>query len=562
MRSTRRRQVRGAILLAIASIGVVSALHQPDADAAGNGRDGKFVPENGAYFGLWMRRGEHTQANIQKNITTRETQLGRKLDIDHHYYQWNSTFPGWREPWDIANGRIPMISWAAVNTLDVNNGSYDAHIRARAQGLRALGKPVFLEWFWEPEQKDKTYLTNGYTNYHVAWRRIHNIFQQEGAANVAFVWCPTSWGFYTGEAQKFYPGDAYVDWVCSDGYNWAPGKPGSKWEDWEKIFRPTHDFAVAHNKPMMAGEIGLMEGTTGQKAAWFDQARSQIKSSFPNLAAFVYYDEDRTMYAGEYNWEVDSSTSSLNAWIGIGRDPYFNKNYVPPTSTTVSPTTGSPTTATPTTVTPTTAPPTTVTPTTQPPTTTTPPPPPPGSTFSANFDTGSLGDWTQSAKATISGSSPQAGAGCVVLSTTSGGAFLAKQLPSPKGGVTVDVWLKVQVRPNLGTSVILLRDANGNAIASVNLRKNGELLLRDATSGAIAYSGVIIPNGSWQHLVLFYNATAGSATVALNGGAVPGLTVSGAGWSAPNIGRFELGDMGGKNDGKSFTMAFDSLNVI
>ena len=40
MRTTRRRQVRGAILLAIASIGVVSVLHQTDADAAGNGRSG------------------------------------------------------------------------------------------------------------------------------------------------------------------------------------------------------------------------------------------------------------------------------------------------------------------------------------------------------------------------------------------------------------------------------------------------------------------------------------------------------------------------------------------
>ena len=40
-----------------------------------------------------------------------EQQIGRTLDINHNFYPWDEVFPTEVERWDLASGRIPMISW-------------------------------------------------------------------------------------------------------------------------------------------------------------------------------------------------------------------------------------------------------------------------------------------------------------------------------------------------------------------------------------------------------------------------------------------------------------------
>jgi beta-mannanase len=535
-------------------IGGLAAISLPDASAAGNGRDGKFAPETGLYFGLWNRNGDMTKANIQANVTARETQLGRKLDIDHHFYDFTDTFPGWKETWDIQNGRTPLIAWSVVDTLQVNAGQWDSVIRARAQGIKALNHPVFLRWFWEPEWKSRNALTNGYAEYQTAWRRIHNIFQQEGATNTAFVYCATAWGFVSGEAQKYYPGDAYVDWVCSDGYNWAPNKPGSTWASFDKIFRPTHDFAVAHNKPMMGGEIGVQEGTAGQKAAWFNDARNVIKASYPNLAAFVYFDENRIALGG-YDWVLHSSTSALNAWVAMGRDPYFSPGGVP------DPTTVPPTTSGPTTAPPTTAPPTTTPPTTMPPTTTTvaPPPPPPGVLFSDGFESGDFGAWNANRRATVSTSHKTAGSYGAVVTATAGGAYLSATLASQASVVTLDLQLKILQTPNLNTPVARLIGTDGAPMAAVVVDPKGQIILRDPVTGTKVSTGVSISANAWHRLVVVANTQTGGVVVTLDGGAT--AAVSGATWAGPSIRSIELGDYGGKNPAKAYSFAYDAVTV-
>ena len=42
-----------------------------------------------------------------------------------------------------------MISWGCEDVERILAGSYDAMIDDRADGLEALGKPLFLRWCWE-----------------------------------------------------------------------------------------------------------------------------------------------------------------------------------------------------------------------------------------------------------------------------------------------------------------------------------------------------------------------------------------------------------------------------
>ena len=251
-----------------------------------------------------------------------ENRMGRKLDIGHHFYGWKDSFPGFGIPFDVNNGRIPMISWDGPSSVNsINSGSEDWWIRQQANAIKAVGKPVMLRWLWEMDiRTNKSVSASAFTT---AWRRIHGIFKAQGATNARWVWCPTSYGFATGGAQNWYPGDTYVDWLCSDGYNWGDATNG-KWRSFSTIFGPWYSWAAPKTKPLMIGEIGSLEGTWGQKAQWISDMGTQLKSAYPEIKALVYFDSKATSYSGGiYDWRLDSTVPSFEAWRALGADPYF-----------------------------------------------------------------------------------------------------------------------------------------------------------------------------------------------------------------------------------------------
>jgi hypothetical protein len=288
---------------------------------------GKLVPAQGALFGL------HTtpdSANAKQasdmGISGMETELGRKLDIDNHYYTWLQNFPTWRDQWDITEGRIPMISWMGGDTIQTYNGKFDTMIAQRADAIKALGAPVFLRWFWEADgdRASKAQPAHSPPDYIKAWRHIHSIFDAHGVTNAVWVWCPVSLNFYRGTAQPFYPGDDVVDWICADGYNWAPHKAGTRYESFQELFQAFYDFGVGHNKPLMVGETGVQELQSGDKAKWLAAAHISVMRHYPNIEAFLYFDTVNANGQG-YVWDLHSSPSAFQAYKDMANDPYFNQ---------------------------------------------------------------------------------------------------------------------------------------------------------------------------------------------------------------------------------------------
>lgn len=289
------------------------------AEASATHPPGPLEPPSGALFGAYVKpESGWSRDEVMASIEHLETDLGRALAIDHHYYPWNYPFPSWKEGWDLSAGRIPMMSWAAVSTKRVNSGVFDEHIRSRAEAVRALAQPLFIRWFYEMDSESLADLSVSPSSYIRAWRRIRWIFASAGAWNAVWVWCPTAWGFKDGDALRYYPGDAYVDWVCSDGYNWAPGRKGDPWRSFAEIYDTFYEFGVAHDKPMMVGEYGCQERGPGEKGGWIAEARGAVKALFPELDALVYFDSDR-----DYDWRLETSTSSYQSFIDMGNDAYF-----------------------------------------------------------------------------------------------------------------------------------------------------------------------------------------------------------------------------------------------
>ena len=305
---------------------------------------GPLVPGQGAMFGAYVDpdgvwSGNATQ---ESEITSFESSIGRRLDIVQHYYSWTTAFPSGLEQWDLAGGRIPLVSWHGASLDAINAGTYDSMIRARADGLKALGRPVFLRWCWEMNgnwfECDGTHnnssgMTDGPAKFVAAWRHIHDIFTAEGATNVVWVWSPNAqdvpnqpWNHYT----NYYPGDAYVDWVGIDGYNWGTTKSWSSWTSFSSIFSGVYN-TYASRKPLMIVETSSAE-QGGNKAQWISDARQAVKSQFPGIAAFLWFDVLK-----EADWRANSTSTAMSAYTGMADDPYFTEDSMPAPTPSPSP---------------------------------------------------------------------------------------------------------------------------------------------------------------------------------------------------------------------------------
>jgi beta-mannanase len=290
---------------------------------------GQLSLASGAYFGALVNPNGTDPASTPAEVTALESEVGRTLDIVNHFYTYNQAVGTQGEVQDIAGGRIPMITWGATSTASINNGSQDAYIRQQATRIKNLGAPVFLRYFHEPEGDYRNTMVQSASAYITAWKRAQRLFSEAGATNVVWVFCTTAYSFRvtpTRDPRTFYPGDAYVDWIGADGYNFAPGKPGAKWNSFSTVFNRWYTWAAQRPKPLMAAEYGVMEDPAipNRKASWYNDMRNVVKTSFPLLQAVIAWSTENTKEGNVYNWNVDSSPQTLAAWSAMANDPYFN----------------------------------------------------------------------------------------------------------------------------------------------------------------------------------------------------------------------------------------------
>ncbi len=307
------RSWRALLVAVLALATLLPPAPAPPAAAAGR-VNGPMVPAGGFYVGAYTKHIDgYGQQRAREAMSDLEARLGRRLHINHHFYAWADVFPSWREPWDIENDRIPMISWNGENTDAIARGDWDGLIAARAQAVAMLNTPVFIRWFWEMDGNKKQGFISSPPSYQKAWRHIHGIFQQAGATNAIWVWCPNASAFEDGKALPYYPGPAYVDWVCGDGYNFAPNRPGDKWETFAEVYSSFYSHATRLGKPLMVGEFGVLERKPGEKEQWFRQAHDWI-AAHPAIAAVVYFNADSTTQGIYYDWRVDTSPSAFEGF--------------------------------------------------------------------------------------------------------------------------------------------------------------------------------------------------------------------------------------------------------
>jgi hypothetical protein len=303
------------------------------------------------YWGAWMDGEVYgREGDAPWDSTTWadfEASAGKAASIVHF---------GERPPWiqehfDSASlnlvtekGAIPLVDMANdlewfpehVSLKEIVEGKVDTDLTRWAQEVAAYKKPFFFRWDWEmngtwfPWSKEMMSSYNGL--YADAWRHFHNIADAAGAKNITWVWCPnTEYPEQTLNFNLLYPGDAYVDWTCMDGYNRGtnPIHPEG-WRSFSQIFASTYQDLLGHapEKPVMIGEFASSE-FGGPKASWISDAlQTQIPNSFPKIKAAVWFnwnikDEESGL---RWDWPIESSSSATSAFAESISWPYYATN--------------------------------------------------------------------------------------------------------------------------------------------------------------------------------------------------------------------------------------------
>lgn len=266
--------------------------------------------EWGAYTG-WQESSLDDVENI----------VGAEAKYRAVFIHWGNekNFPTYLKPYVKDKGKTLVIFWEATNynvgTVNqanysydaILNGNFDSYIAQFAADAKAYGGEVILipfsemngDWFpWSITQNN-----NSGQKHIDAWRRIREAFR--GATNVKFGWAPNHDAVpdtSVNQFEKFYPGDAYVDYVGLDGFNF-----NYPWMTFDQIFKEGLAKMKVYNKPVYIFSFASAEGA--QKGAWVTDALTVQMQKYPEIKGWIWFHENK-----ERDWRINSDSSALSAF--------------------------------------------------------------------------------------------------------------------------------------------------------------------------------------------------------------------------------------------------------
>jgi Glycosyl hydrolase family 26 len=246
--------------------------------------------------------------------------------------------------WD--NHNVPMISWEPYLC---SPGQTPADVEVRA--AKGVYDPYFDRWTARlkrflsgsdgvyPSGDDRrVYLRMGHemngdwypwgaalghnapSDYVSMWKHVKGLFDGQGLdpTHVQWVWCVNHTDNGGFAAERFYPGDTYVDWVAIDGYNWGETQSWSDWTPPAAVYDTmiTRLRAVT-SKPLATPEYASTSSTVGgasvaTKSQWITAVLQYARAKDVRLVA--WFNEDK-----ETDWAVFGGQRGDGSYTGDGR---------------------------------------------------------------------------------------------------------------------------------------------------------------------------------------------------------------------------------------------------
>ncbi len=288
----------GATIIAVAAIAltVITLTADPNGRAPAQAAPHPVTLPRapGAYLGVFTPSAPNSYAGV----TAFTAATGVRLGVVSYY-------SGWMEPFQVkfaaTAARHHAVTLVQIDPTDISlraiaSGHYDAYLRSYASAVKAFGARVILSFGHE---MNGHWYSWGHRHtpsaaFVAAWRHIVNVFRQQGADNVTWLWtinvidqrgdilAPGPW----------WPGSSYVTWVGIDGYYHKPS-----WT-FASLFGPTIKAVRKLTlDPILISETAA-PGATAQPA--------KIANLFAGVRAygllgFVWFDANR-----KRDWRLSS----------------------------------------------------------------------------------------------------------------------------------------------------------------------------------------------------------------------------------------------------------------
>lgn len=242
-----------------------------------------------------------------------------------YYVNWTQDFSAANVYSAYSDGALPVITWEpfaggttghtildqpdyALSTIIA--GNHDSYITRFADAVKAAKVPVAIRfmhemngnWYpWSPG-------VNGNTEaeFVAAWRHVWNIFHEQGATNVIWIWSPNvlRGAQDAVHLDAVYPGDQYVDWVGMTAY-----------EDYEstatQLLEPTlQDIRTFTQKDVLITETGAQPNSN--KPAWIASFLAWLPQQ-PGVIGFIW-NEYSEQAGARTQWGFEDDPASLAAF--------------------------------------------------------------------------------------------------------------------------------------------------------------------------------------------------------------------------------------------------------
>jgi beta-mannanase len=257
-----------------------------------------------------------------RDLSRVPTVYGRAPAVITQFSDWHFDFPPCAQI--AAIGSMPLVVWEpwyagqmdSISLSDITSGAWDTYITKWGKQAADYGKPVMVRW--GHEMNGNWYPWSGPRNgndpalYITAYRRVHDLVRKAGARNVIWVWSPNCNSVPDtpeNAAERYYPGDRYVDWIAIDGYNWGTSRETTRWQSFDEIFGQALADAAryAPKKPVMIGEIASTS-LGGDKVAWVSAFLGSVEAQYPNLKGWVWFNSNKET---DWSFENDADTRAL-----------------------------------------------------------------------------------------------------------------------------------------------------------------------------------------------------------------------------------------------------------
>ncbi|MFF0720158.1 glycosyl hydrolase [Micromonospora sp. NPDC003816] len=315
---------------------------KPPADPGACGQvSAKLVPSCGAWWGMYSPSGAGSGWDHGKAITDVEKQVGRTFDIVHRYHDFsnsgsNGAFPDAYQQQQMREGRLMFFAWESrvfssgtvLTWRDVYSGRYDQTIDDVAGRIKAAGVPVFMGFDHEPEDEPEK---GSDAEFVRAWRYVHDRFAAAQVRNAVWVWTMMGWSGHYSRYAGLYPGDAYVDWVAWDPYNFHVCNGSTTWKSPSttigSFYRWLDDTGIGKGKPRMLAEFGTNfdSADPNAKRRWFEEFPAALKAH-PKIKAAIYFNSPgMTKTTNVCNMTMNQDASAVAGFAAAGRDSYLRQ---------------------------------------------------------------------------------------------------------------------------------------------------------------------------------------------------------------------------------------------